>query len=62
MSHEGEGGRFRVEVGDKTVEMKVPNTGGWNNFRKVRVGTVLIDQPGKKFLFRFARSKSVAPG
>lgn len=50
MSHEGEGGRFRVELGDKSVEMKVPNTGGWNNFRKVRVGTVLISQAGKNSL------------
>jgi len=47
MSHEGDGGRCRVDVGDKNVEMKVPNTGGWNNYRKVRVGTVLIGQSGK---------------
>lgn len=50
MSHEGEGGRFLVFVGDKLVEVPVPNTGGWNNFRRVRVATVLIDQPGKKSL------------
>lgn len=46
MSHEGEGGRVRIDVGDKNVQMKVPNTGGWNNYRKVRAGTVLIGQSG----------------
>lgn len=50
LSHEGEGGRFRVTVGDKSVESKVPNTGGWANFRAVRVGTVLVEQVGKKSL------------
>jgi TolA-binding protein len=50
LSHEGEGGRFLVFVGDKLVEVKVPNTGGWANFRRVRVATVLIDQPGRKSL------------
>ncbi len=50
LSHEGEGGRFLVFVGDKLVEVKVPNTGGWANFRRVRVATVLIEQPGKKSL------------
>ena len=50
LSHEGDGGRFLIFVGDKLVEAKVPNTGGWANFRRVRVATVLIDQPGKKSL------------
>ena len=50
MSHEGEGGRFRTDVGDKQLETKVPNTGGWNNYRKIRVGTVLIAQAGKSTL------------
>ena len=50
MSHEGDGGRFQTTVGDKLVETKVPNTGGWNNYRKVRVGTVLIGQAGKNTL------------
>ncbi|MCY2963056.1 MAG: hypothetical protein NT069_05275, partial [Planctomycetota bacterium] len=50
LSHEGEGGRFRVTVGDKSVDSKVPNTGGWANFRAVRVGTVLVEQVGKKSL------------
>lgn len=50
MSHEGDGGRFRTDIGDKNLELKVPNTGGWNNYRKVRVGTVLINQAGKNTL------------
>ena len=50
MSHEGEGGRFQVQVGTKSVEAKVPNTGGFGTYRRVRVGTVLVEQTGKNSL------------
>lgn len=46
MSHEGEGSRARVSVNDKQFESRIPNTGNWQTYRKVRAGTVLIEKAG----------------
>jgi len=46
LSHEGEGSRALLEVNGKSLDMKVPNTGNWQTYRKVRAGTVLIEQAG----------------
>jgi TolA-binding protein len=49
-AHEGEGGRFTLELGGKTYENKIPNTGGWTTFRQQHVRTVLIETPGPQTL------------
>lgn len=50
LSHAGDGGRYEVTLGDKKLEGLVSNTGSWSNFVKQRVGTVLVDKPGKQSL------------
>ena len=50
MSKAGEAGRFLLFVGDKQIEVKVPITGDFNTFRRVRVATVMFEHPGKKSL------------
>jgi alpha-L-fucosidase len=37
---------FVVEVGDQTLDVQPPMTGGWDNFRKVDLGQIEIKQPG----------------
>lgn len=49
-SHEGEGGKYRIDLDDQVIEARVPNTGNWATFRKSRVATVLIDKPGRHSL------------
>jgi TolA-binding protein len=46
-SHEQESGKFKLEIDDKAIEVRVPNTGNWATFRKQRVATVLLDKPGR---------------
>lgn len=50
LSHAGDGGRYEVVLGEKELEGLVSNTGSWSNFVKQRVGTLLIDKPGKHLL------------
>jgi alpha-L-fucosidase len=42
-----DGSRFTVEVGDKQLACVAPNTGNWDAFRWVDVGTVTVAQPGE---------------
>ena len=43
-----EGSKFRAEVAGKIVEGKVPATGSFATMRQQRLGTVVIDAPGKQ--------------
>ena len=38
------GGDFAVQVGDQTLAGKTPDTGGWRNYRTLKVGTVTLAQ------------------
>lgn len=49
-SHQGAGGRFRVSIGDKSLECSVPDTGNWETFRTDRVGMLLIEATGASTL------------
>jgi TolA-binding protein len=49
-SHEGEGGRYQLQIGEKQIEGRVSNTGNWTTYRKQRVATVLLDRAGKHTL------------
>jgi len=50
LSHAGDGGRYEITLGDKKLDGLVSNTGSWTSFVKQRVGTLLIDKPGKQAL------------
>ena len=49
-AHQGAGGRFRVTVGNVSLECSVPDTGNWETFRTDRVGTLLIEAAGAQTL------------
>jgi TolA-binding protein len=49
-SHEQDGGKYRIDLDDKVLEARVPNTGNWATFRKARVATVLVNRPGRHSL------------
>ena len=50
LSHEGDGGRFQLDVAGKSLEARVPNTGNWATYRETRVGLVLLPAAGKQTL------------
>ena len=45
-AHQGDGGRFQVAVGGKTLEGGISHTGNWSTYRKQLVGTVLLEPAG----------------
>lgn len=46
-AHAGGNSKFEFAVGDQRVRGTMPNTGAFTTFRTDRIGTVIIDQPGK---------------
>ncbi len=50
LAHQGDGGRYEVNIGGKQLGGIVTNTGNWSNFIKQRVGAVLIESAGKQTL------------
>ncbi|MFO8012741.1 MAG: protein kinase [Phycisphaerae bacterium] len=44
------GNRFRVKVGDAAVEARVEPTGDWGRFETKRLGTVKVEEAGRRWL------------
>lgn len=40
------GTRLRLSVGEEKIEFDVPHTGGWENAKKIEVGTVTFAKDG----------------
>jgi TolA-binding protein len=43
-SHQGDGGRYEVKLGNGVLPGRVPDTGGWHQFRRQKIGTLLVEQ------------------
>lgn len=46
-AHAGGNSKFQFALGDQLIKGTMPNTGAFTTFRTDRIGTVIIDQPGK---------------
>ena len=46
-AHPGNGGRYHVELGGQVLDVAVGDTGGWNKFKQLSVGSILIESPGR---------------
>ncbi|MDX1947008.1 MAG: tetratricopeptide repeat protein [Pirellulaceae bacterium] len=42
LAHEGDGGRYQLDVAGRSLEGRVPNTGNWATYRETRLGLVLL--------------------
>ena len=46
-AHPGNGGRYQVELGGQALDVAVGDTGGWNKFKQISIGAILIESPGR---------------
>jgi TolA-binding protein len=46
ISHNGEGGQFRVEFGKQALQGTVPNTGSWEKYLLTPAGSILVSKAG----------------
>src|SRR5260221_7608476 len=50
LAHAGEGGKYSIEFGKQVIIGAVPNTGGWDKPVLEKVGTILVEAPGRQTL------------
>ena len=46
-AHSGTGSQAKLQLGERTLVVDIPDTKDWDAFQEVLVGKVIIDQPGK---------------
>ncbi|MDP7016020.1 MAG: tetratricopeptide repeat protein [Pirellulaceae bacterium] len=49
-AHSGNGGSFNVEMGSQLLTGGIANTGAWDRYQQMVVGSVLVEAPGKQLL------------